>query len=63
MCLMCVEIQKDRMKLNEVVRALKELTIPKEHEAELYSTITTKFPIMDVMEALIEQAAKGKKAS
>ena len=43
MCLMCIEIQKDRMKAQEVVRALGEFVPPKDHEDELFSVIVDKF--------------------
>ncbi len=52
MCLMCWEIQKDRMKVNEVVRALREFVPPKEHEEELQQVIFDKYGVEAVTEAV-----------
>lgn len=43
MCIMCIEIQKDRMKLNEVIKALGEFSVPIEHEEELFNVVVEKF--------------------
>jgi hypothetical protein len=55
MCLMCVEIQKERMKLNEVVRAFGEFVPPKDHEDELTDVIFSKFGMEDTIAEFIKQ--------
>jgi hypothetical protein len=55
MCLMCVEIQKERMKLSEVVRALGEFVPPKDHEDELTDVIFSKFGMEDTVAEFIKQ--------
>lgn len=55
MCLMCVEIQKERMKLNEVVRALGEFVPEPKHEEELANLIFKKFGYEETVAEFIKQ--------
>jgi hypothetical protein len=52
MCLLCVEIQKDRMKLKEVVSAYKEMVVEKDHLKELDRVINDKYGQENFEEAL-----------
>lgn len=45
MCLLCIEIMKDRITFAEVDKALKEFVVPKEHKEELDKVIDEKFQI------------------
>lgn len=52
MCLLCVEIQKDKITFREVGRALSEFVIPKEHKDEFNKVVTDKYgknPVFQVM--------------
>jgi hypothetical protein len=40
---MCLEIQKDRMTLKEVLRARGEFVVPEDHRIELEEVISSKF--------------------
>ena len=43
MCMLCVEIQKERMSLNEVYRAVGEMIVPEEHREEVTKVIVQQF--------------------
>lgn len=43
MCVMCVEIMKDKITVREVARALREFPIPEKHEEEFFKTVFEKF--------------------
>jgi hypothetical protein len=56
---MCVEIQKDRMKLFEVVKAFKEYVPDPKHESELAEVIFKKFGVQKVYEEVVNQGMSG----
>lgn len=43
MCVLCVEIQLDRIKFGEVKKALGEFVIPSDHKEEFFQLIEDKF--------------------
>jgi len=62
MCIMCIEIMKDRMSFQEATRALGEFHVSPEHEKELEAVILSKFTLKDIAESLgldLEEAAEA----
>lgn len=43
MCLLCVEIQRDKITFREVNRALSEFVVPKDHQEEFEKVAKDKY--------------------
>lgn len=56
MCYLCVEINRDRISILEVGKALKEFSIPEEHELQLFETIEKKYSRKEIKEMFEELA-------
>ena len=54
MCVLCVEIQKQRMTVREVASAYREFAIPEGHEKELHDTIENNYDKDEVVGELAE---------
>ncbi len=61
MCLLCVEIQKQKMTVKEVARAYCEFDFPQEHTSEISDVIKKNYDMGEVIEALINLYKKEKK--
>lgn len=55
MCMLCVEIQKERMNLKETARAFREMTVPESHQDEIMEVIQKQFGADKFLEAYAEQ--------
>jgi hypothetical protein len=55
---MCIEIQKERMTIREVSRALREMVVPKEHEDEVYAHIERSYGIEEVVNEMFILASE-----
>jgi len=49
---MCLEIEKDRITIHEVVRAMGEYDVPEDHEDELMKLIENKWTVEEIDEAV-----------
>lgn len=65
MCVLCVEVQKQRMTVREVARAFRETVVSNEHFDEVLETINKNYGTDEVAVELsdlyLEELAKEKK--
>ena len=59
MCIMCLEIEKNRMRANEVVRAMGEFKPEPSHEEELKMVIRRNFTDQELADAVVEEFRKA----
>lgn len=55
MCMLCLEVIKDRITLPETLYAMKEFVVSEEHKVELVKTIEDKFGVDNVINAIIDE--------
>ena len=58
MCLLCVEVQKQKMTMTEVARAIGEMQIDRDHFAELLENIENNLDLSSFTEELHKELTR-----